>query len=291
VQTGIVAGIPPEDLTSGAVLPHEAVRPDRVSFLRTYLQRLRAASSPVACTFRSTPEITAAFAGVIARVPVLDFTLADGLRLEVWPIDEPSEIDAWRDQFAPVPTAYIADGHHRSAAFADLAATGGYGPVLMVLFPSEQLQVVEFNRVVRGFEPAAMRAVLTELEAVPHDDVCRPSHRGHLGLFYDDTWFSIVLPEGGSALPESLDPSRVERLILRPLLGVGDTAADPRVEHVPGTVPIDRLERLVGDGALITMVPIGVEEIMQVSDAGGFMPPKSTCFSPKVRSGTFFLRY
>jgi len=202
--------------------------------------------------------------------------------------------------FAEIPALYIADGHHRAASAArarqqlrGATGTGGeWDTFLAVAFPDSQVQILPYNRVVKGlgpFTPASFLARLREQFTVT-DGPATPDRPGEVAMYLDGRWYVVGLGEAGSHLTpgERLDVSRLQDGILAPLLGIGDVRTDRRIDFVGGGRGTAELEALVSSGkasVAFSMYPVSVGDLMAISDAGGIMPPKSTWFEPKLRDG------
>lgn len=289
--TGVVGGLSMEDVLDGRVLPHEDIRPARVAALRRYQERVETVSSPVAMTFRAGQAVSEAIAAVTTGSPDLSFESFDGLVQEVWHV---SDGDALGRALADVSALYITDGHHRVAAAAERHREGypGADHLLVVAFPADELHLHAFHRVVT---PVIDVAPLLEglsrfgLGHVPTGKVV-PTEPGWCGVVLGDQSYRFRLPDGEEDLPGRLDPNRLQDAVLAPLLGVDDPARDPRLEPVPGTVPIETVMERARAGAAFFLSPVAMDDFLLVSDMGATMPPKSTYFSPKPRSGVFLHR-
>lgn len=309
VQTGIVAAVAVKDYEAGRVRPHELTRSDREALLARYLETVGAGSSPVALAYRSRPGLTAVSERVARREPAIHFTAADGLDQTVWMIDDPSLVETVAAEFAATGHLYVTDGHHRLAAAARFAKsrrargaatsaeTGSSGEpweyFLAVLFPDAELQVDSFNRCVTP--PAGMPSsrILDALRRRARvRGVVRPPEPGlhEFAMFLDERWYRVApdVPNSGGSV-DTLDAALLQDLVLRPVFGIDDPRSDPRIDHLAGTRDVAALEarcRASGEVAFL-LHPPGMDSLMAVSDAGQVMPPKSTWFHPKARSGVF----
>lgn len=293
-QTGLVGGIAVDDLSSGTVLPHEQTRPDRVAGLVEYLEVVGAGSSPVAMTYRATERLDALVAGVTERSPDLHFATADGVEQTVWCVR--GEASMLVEAAKSIPHLYITDGHHRVAAAIELGRRrsnrDGHDRsawLLSVLFPDHDLRLHGFHRIVSPFPGvAALLEALRPLGIRPVGlDAVRPAAAGSCGLIAGDQSFVFELPEAGTHLPERLDPNRLQDHVLEPFLGVIDPGMDRRLFNLPGTVSIAELAVRAARGVAFVLHPVTMADFMAVSVMGASMPPKSTYFSPKPRSGVF----
>jgi uncharacterized protein (DUF1015 family) len=277
---------------------HEHTRPDKEDDRTKHLIRLQAQTGPVFLTYRSKMAIDDLVARITSEWPLVAFTAADGVQHALWRVADVlvPEIVAG---FAAVRALYIADGHHRAASAArarrHLAPNGEPGEwdtVLAVAFPDTQVQILPYNRLIRdlaGHTPEGLIALLGEhLTVTPGGPV--PARHGEVSMFLAGRWYTVSLGEApASMMPdERLDVSRLQALILSSLLGIGDVRTDARIDFVGGGRGTDELERRVGSGewaVAFSLFPVGVRELMAISDAGGVMPPKSTWFEPKLRDG------
>jgi uncharacterized protein (DUF1015 family) len=293
-ETGLVCAIPAASFAPGGeVLSHEDVRPEMVGHLTHYLREIRVASSPVKTAFPASPTVARLLDEVTSRPPDLDAGDPDaphGVRQEVWTVTDPDRVAAFVDAFAAVDRAYITDGHHRSAA---ALALGPDTPVLTALFPDDAVHIVQFNRVVRpvaDHEP--VHTWLAETGAVPLDGPPAEVAAGTVAVACCRRWWRASLPTAdGLEPPASLDPAVLQSAVLGPLLGVTDPAGDPRLTFVPGSVSNADLAGWAGDdGIAFALAPVAFADVRAVADRGASMPPKSTYFEPKPRSGLVLLR-
>lgn len=284
-ETGLLCSVPAGRFGDGGdMLSHEDTRPDLVAHLADHLREVRVSSSPVKCVFARTDEVAALLADATSGEPVLQVTGPGGLRQALWPIVSGHEVAALVDAFADIGPAYITDGHHRSAA---ALAVGPDTPVLVALFPDDDVAIVQFNRLVQpGADASALYDWLADAGAERHDHA--PDHLvpGRVGVFVDGHWWVAPLPALHDSPPESLDPSVLQEVVLGPVLGIGDPASDPRLSFVPGEVPLDELARRARDnGVAFALAPVAMDDVRTVADRGRSMPPKSTYFRPKPQSG------
>jgi len=236
---------------------------------------------------------------------VYDFTAEDGIRHTVWVVDDPGDREALQAAFREVPELYVADGHHRSAAAVRVRAarraanpnhTGDepYNFFLSVIFPHDQLRILDYNRVVRdlaGMDPATFLRRVGERFEVEPTDAPRPTRPRTFGMYLDGRWYRLRARPG--TFPEDdpvrgLDVAILQENLLAPVLGIGDPRSDERIDFVGGIRGLEELERRVGSGdwaVAFAMYPTSIEQLFSVADAGLVMPPKSTWFEPKLRSG------
>jgi uncharacterized protein (DUF1015 family) len=255
-------------------------------------------------TYRGRAEVDRLADRVMQSEPLYDFTASDGVRHVVWRI---TDAHPWIEEFGTIQHAYVADGHHRSAsawrAGRELRAKAGashgneeYNWFLAVLFPAEQLKILPYNRLVRDLNGKSAAEVLDELRALgtlAETAQPAPEAPGSIGIFLGGRWYRLTFtPESidrGDPIG-SLDVSLLQDRVLTPILGVGDPRMDARIDFVGGIRGTAELERRVTSREMaigFAMYPTTLEQLMAVSDAGLIMPPKSTWFEPKLRSGLF----
>ncbi len=304
-QTGIVAEIPVGEYREGLVRKHEETRKDHEARLGHYLDSVGATSSPICLAYEGTNAIDGVVEELINTEPVLDFHLPDGVQQRLWQVSDPAILDTLASGFADIHYTYLTDGHHRAASTLHHAASRhaqgkGEGPwdyLLAALFPASQLRVLPFNRCVRDLKGLTPEAFLQKLEddfiveIKPVEQAVLPSRQGQF----------LMLMEGCSATvtrrSEPQDPSPVKNLdvailqdrVLAPVLGIEDARKDPRLDYVTGDSGTEGLMQRLREGWQlgIACFPTSMGELMAVADAGEVMPPKSTCFDPKPRSGLF----
>ena len=308
VQTGLVACAGVDDYQSGVIRKHELTRADKEEDRVRHIDALDANDEPVFYTYRHDPAISALIADVIGEPPECDFTANDGVEHTVWCVVDPARISRLTELFAAIPTLYVADGHHRSAAAArvrDLrraANPGGTGQeeynfFLTVIFPDREMNILPYNRTVcdlNGYTVAEFIALVGKrFEITPFKASVRPVERHHFGMYLAGKWYELE-PKPGS-FPETdavarLDVSILQDNLLSPVLGIRNPRTDQRIHFVGGIRGVAELERLVDSGTAavaFALFPTSLEELMELADAGKIMPPKSTWFEPKLRSGLF----
>ncbi len=298
-QRGIAACLDTADY-GARIKTHEKTRQDKEDDRTRHIAAARANTGLVFLLYRDRAEIDRLVAGIEAGAPLYDFTSDDGIRHTVWKCPDSA---ALARAFQAVPHVYIADGHHRAAAAVRVARefkeknpahTGReeYNRFLGVLFPASQLQVLPYNRVVRdlnGLSNAAFLAAVRQRFAVTPNAPPRPTAPGLCSLYLDGAWYGLKLePAVGADAVSSLDVSVLQDRLLAPVLGIADPRTSPRIDFIGGIRGPDELVKLVKEGraaAAFSMHPVTVEQLMAISDAGQTMPPKSTWFEPKLRSG------
>ena len=304
VQTGITGVVLVDDYARGAIRKHELTRPDKEDDRTRHIDALSAHDEPVFLLSPVLADVRTATTTAMSGPADVDFVAADGVRHEIWTIDDPETIARIQAAFESTPTLYVADGHHRSAAaerVRDLrAGTGAMGEAdrfLAVVFAEDELNVMAYNRVVRdlgGMDAAGFLAALdADFVVEPADGAVAPTAPHELGIYLDGRWQLARLREGrvDEADPMArLDVSVLQERVLAPMLGIGDPRTDARIAFVGGIRGTDELERLVDSGdyaVAFSLCPTSVRDLIAIADAGQIMPPKSTWFEPKLRSGLF----
>jgi len=310
-QTGILGGVSVGEYTNGTIVKHEETRPQKEDDRTRHILEQRAHAEPVMLTYRDQAPIHARVEQIQSEAPLYDFEAEDGVRHTVWTAEAPASlVEAFRE----VEHLYIADGHHRckaaSRAAAALRSAKGPGPESVrdskhgpgrppgyelftaVLFPMSHMHIMAYNRVVRSV-PVAPAEFLDRLDAafaVERDvEEAVPSEKGHVCLYLAGAWHRLALPPAtGPRTVDALDVSRLSDHLLEPHLDITDQRRDPTIDFVGGIRGPEALQARVdrGDAQLaISMYPTSIEELVAVSDEGSLMPPKSTWFEPKLRSG------
>lgn len=293
-QTGIVGLVSAEDYETDVILKHENTRPDKEDDRTRHVVTQRAHAEPVMLTYRGREAIDAAVAEAVAAEPLFDFRAKDYVQHTVWPIPDATAVV---EAFGDVDVLYVADGHHRSAAAAraarELDGVEAAGHFLAVLFPMDEMEILPYNRVIydlpvgKGKFLDQLRRKLDVEEALFPDPEDFGFVQVYLGMDYG--WHSILLPETErDGVADTLDVARLGEFVLEPILGITDPRTNENVGFVGGIRGTEELERLVDSGecdAAFSMFPTAIEELVDVSDAGELMPPKSTWFEPKLRSG------
>jgi uncharacterized protein (DUF1015 family) len=305
-QTGLVVCSSVDDYQSGVIKKHELTRADKEEDRVRHIDYLDANDEPVFYTYRHDPRISRLVAEVAATAPEYDFTSSDDVRHTLWLVRDRLVIDELTHRFAAIDTLYVADGHHRSAAASrvrDLRKqknpnhTGSeeYNWFLTVIFPDDEMHIMPYNRVVKdlnGLSPEQfMAAVAEKFTLRPVASSVAPTSRHTFGLYLAGSWYELVAKEElchASELVERLDVAILQKHLLAPLLGIDDPRRSPRISFVGGIRGVSELERLVDSGnyaVALSLYPTSIDELMSLADAGQIMPPKSTWFEPKLRSG------
>jgi uncharacterized protein (DUF1015 family) len=303
-QTGVVGCVHVDDYEGNIIRKHEKTRPDKEDDRTRHVLTLNAHAEPVFLAYRTQLEIDRLVQRMMGMPPLYDFVAPDGVRHTVWKVPD---TEAILQAFQSVPHAYVADGHHRSASAwragkerraANPRHEGSeeYNWFLAVLFPADQLTIMPYNRVVRDLAGKTAAEALRELQRVGRIAATtdsRPSRSGTFCIYLAGGWHRLELAEDTIDRRDpiaSLDVSLLQDRVLAPVLGVGDPRTDKRIDFVGGIRGTEELERRVNSGGsaiAFSLYPTTMEQLIAVSDAGAVMPPKSTWFEPKLRSGLF----
>jgi uncharacterized protein (DUF1015 family) len=304
-QTGVAACYAIDEYDRDIIRKHERTRRDKEDDRTRHMLALGAQTGPVFLTYRAAADVDRIAARVTAGDPLYDFEAVDGVRHTLWRVGG-ADRDALVAAFARIPTLYIADGHHRAASAArarvnirDSAITrtslgddADYTTCLAVAFPHDQVQILPYNRIVRDLAGLAPEAFLQavrdrfEVEAGP----ATPVQQGDISMYCQGVWRTVRprVPPDASNVIGSLDVSVLQERLLEPVLKIADVRTDKRVDFVGGARGTEELEKLVTSGkaaVAFSLYPVSVASLMDVSDAGAIMPPKSTWFEPKLRDG------
>ncbi|HLA27517.1 MAG TPA: DUF1015 family protein [Syntrophales bacterium] len=306
-QYGIVGGVNVAEYETGKIKKHELTREDKEIDRILHVDRVNAHTGPVFVTYRARPAIDRLVEEVIKSVPEYDFVNGDGISHTVWTVGEERVIAAIIREFAGISSLYIADGHHRAAAAAAVARmrrekdpgvrNAEYENIMAVLFPHRQLKIMDYNRVVKDLHGLSAAEFMERCgkDFILSPDFCDKSPRRfhEFGMYLDGRWYKLAAKTG--TYDESdpvgrLDVSILQERLLGPVLSVHDARTNKRIEFVGGIRGMEELERLVDSGEFsvaFALYPSTVEQLMEAADAGRSMPPKSTWFEPKLRSGIF----
>jgi uncharacterized protein (DUF1015 family) len=300
-QAGLVTCCHIDDYAQDIIRKHEKTRRDKEDDRTRHCLELNANSGPVFLTYRGEPSIDCLVAGAASAEPLYDFTAVDGIRHTVWRVDGASA--PWVEAFAKVPLCYVADGHHRAAAAARTGRvrreanpnhTGReeYNWFLAVLFPAAQLRILPYNRCVKdlnGLLPEAfLKRVARVFDCAPVSGA-DPDGPRQVHMYLGRRWYRLSWPDTAGSDPVGrLDVSVLQNKLLAPLLGIDDPRTSERISFVGGIRGTGELVKRVDDGrdaVAFSMYPVSVDQMMDIADAGQIMPPKSTWFEPKLRSG------
>jgi uncharacterized protein (DUF1015 family) len=299
-QVGLVACASVDEYDRGLIKKHEKTRADKEEDRTRHVDSLSAHDEPVFLTYRAVPAIDALVAGLQRATPEYDLVTHDAVAHQLWVVPA-AAADSLETLFGSVPALYVADGHHRSAAASRVHAKrkgqpGDHAQFLAVVFPHDQMQILAYNRLVRDphkRSPMALLAALQEVLDLEPAASPAPDHPQAFGIYLGQRWYHAHVRPGTFEPADpvaSLDCSLAQDQILEPLFGIADPRTSKDVDFVGGIRGHEELERRVdGEGwsLALHLFPTRVEQVMSVSDAGLIMPPKSTWFEPKLRSGLF----
>lgn len=310
-QIGIVGCTAIDDYMNNIIKKHELTRADKEQDRINHVDYCDANTGPIFLTYRAKKAINDMMAGVMAsKAPVYDFVSDDGISHTVWVIDEEKLIQDICAEFAAIDYLYIADGHHRSASAVRVGKmrrqanpnyTGNeeFNYFLSVIFPDEHLYVMDYNRIVKDLNGNTKERFLEKVEekftVIPYagEGALKPEKKHTFGMYLDGQWLLLEAKAGtfNAADPvEQLDVSILQNNLLHPILGIGDPRTDKRIDFVGGIRGLKTLSDRVDSGAMavaFSMYPTTMDDLMNIADAGAIMPPKSTWFEPKLRSGLF----
>ena len=309
-QTGIVACASIDDYANSVIKKHENTRADKEQDRIRHVDTCSAQTGPIFLAYRAEPTISGVVQKAKSRKPVYDFTAEDGITHRCWIIKDMMDMALIATAFEKMRAIYIADGHHRAASavkvgFKRREENPGYtgkeefNYFLSVLFPDEELKIYDYNRVVKDLNGFAPEELLEELDSIvdivkTDSEPIRPEEKGQWSMLLDGTWYLCQVKKEHlvSDPVEGLDVSLLQNLVLQPLLGIEDPKTDKRIDFVGGIRGLKELERRCAEDCKIAfaMYPTSISELFDVADAGLLMPPKSTWFEPKLRSGLFIHR-
>lgn len=306
-QYGIVVAANVHDYVNGVIKKHELTRRDKEDDRMRHVRINNANIEPVFFAFPDNEILETIIRKVTSAEAEYDFTAPDGFGHHFWVVDDPADIAAITEAFAAMPSLYIADGHHRSAAAArvglekaqtDPNHTGDeeYNYFLAVAFPASHLRIIDYNRVVRDLNGLTPEQFLKALEkdfiVTPKGaEIYTPAGLHNFSLYLDGQWYSLTAREGryDDADPIGvLDVTISSDLILRDILGIHDLRSDKRIDFVGGIRGLGELKRRVDSGEMalaLALYPVSMKQLMDIADTGNIMPPKTTWFEPKLRSG------
>jgi uncharacterized protein (DUF1015 family) len=305
-QYGVVGCASVQEYLNDLIKKHELTRKDKEDDRTMHVKVTNAHSGPIFLTYRAEAAIDAIVDEVRASAPTADFVAGDDIRHALWVISDTRWVEKIEEAFRKVPLLYVADGHHRSAAAARVGKemaeanprhTGmeEYNYFLAVLFPHNQLRIMDYNRVVKdlnGRTPQEFLAALEKLFTVRSlPGRSKPTAKGTYSLYLGGRWHSLIAREQlrASTDPvERLDVSVLQNHVLAPLLGIEDVRTSKRIDFVGGIRGLQELERRVDSGEMalaFALYPTSIDELLAIADAGKIMPPKSTWFEPKLRDG------
>jgi uncharacterized protein (DUF1015 family) len=299
-QVGLVAAASCEEYLANTIKKHELTRVDKEDDRVRHIEALNSQTGPVFLTYRAVAAFDAFVAKKVVEPPAIDFTAKDGVRHTSWTIFNADDIKFVEAQFAAIPSLYIADGHHRSAAagrvYQSRHGAGHSGQFLAVIFPHNQMQILPYNRVLKdlnGLTPEQLLAKLATVFDIRPGGAPKPARKHELALFLGGQWSTLTFKPQFTATSdpiERLDVTILQKQVLAPIFGIDDPRTSKRINFVGGIRGTAELEKLVDGGeysCAFSMFPTSIEDLMSIADAGGIMPPKSTWFEPKLRDAMF----
>ncbi|NOY16624.1 MAG: DUF1015 domain-containing protein [Gammaproteobacteria bacterium] len=303
VQTGIAAAASIEAYDKNIIRKHESTRPvkedDRVKQIRA----LRAQTGPVFLTYRQRDDVDQLVEQKKCERPVYDLTSEDGVRHRFWVIDDTQRLVQFDAVFSHLDYLYIADGHHRSAAASRVCAMNEYKLAgnrsckyfLAVLFPDDQVEIIDYNRVIADLNGLSKEEFLSQVaksfDIEKSAAAVKPGSKGLYGMYLDGQWYCLTIHDDLMTSRDSVEKLDVQVLdsnLIAPILNISDPRYDTRIDFVGGIRGLDELEKRVNSGEMVlafSLYPTGLDELMAVADAGKVMPPKSTWFEPKLADG------
>jgi uncharacterized protein (DUF1015 family) len=303
VETGFAAIASIAAYAANRIRKHEFTTPAKEDDRVRQIEAVNAQTGPVMLAYPAAPPIDALLSRAAAGTAAVDVTADDGVRHQLWVIDDAATIEALTHAVEALPALYIADGHHRSAAAERVAKArageGSHGYFLAVLLPQGQMTILDYNRVLRDLNGRSAAEVLTEISrrytVEPSEQPVRPAQPSELGMVLAGRWYRLTpAPEYAAASAQAGDPvarlpvTLLHRNIIAPIFGVTDPRTDKRIDFVGGGRGLGELQRLVASGemaAAFALYPTQMQDLMAVADAGEIMPPKSTWFEPKLADG------
>ncbi len=308
-QYGLVALASVDEYDANLIKKHEFTRQDKEDDRMNHIDHLNAQVGPVFLTYKSQPEMNTLVASISSRAADVDFKSDDEIRHTVWTVCDPAEINKIETIFAGIDALYVADGHHRSAAASRIRAerkknnprhrgSESYNYFLNVIFPDKQMFIMDYNRVVKDLNGMDAATFLARIE--DHFDIRRlgkngfkPMEKHTFVMYMAGEWYLLMAQD--TLVNEKdpvarLDVSILQENVLGPILGIGDPRKDKRIDFVGGIRGLEELKKRVDSGEMavaFAFFPTAIEDLMDIADAGKVMPPKSTWFEPKLRSGLF----
>ena len=306
-QTGVVGCASIDDYRNNVIKKHENTRADKEEDRIRHVDTCSMQTGPIFLAYRAKEDLKEKIGELKKQAPVYDFVSEDGIGHRVWVIDNDSDVSMIEEAFRKIPAIYIADGHHRCASavkvglkrreqYPEYTGEEEFNYFLSVIFPDEELRILDYNRVVKdlnGLDATAFLTRIGEYFTVEKKGQApyRPTKKGMFGMYLEDEWYSLVAKEEikSEDAVEGLDVSLLQNYLLDPILGIKDPKTDKRIDFVGGIRGLEELERRVHADMKVAfaMYPTSIAELFAVADAERLMPPKSTWFEPKLRSGLF----
>ena len=309
VQTGLVACASIDDYQNNVIKKHENTREEKELDRIKHVDICSAQTGPIFLAYRSNEQVNAIVNAVKEKEAEYDFTSEDGIRHRVFVISDDAQIATLEQTFAGIGEIYIADGHHRAAsavkvglkrraAHPDYTGEEEFNYFLSVLFPDEELMIMDYNRVIKDMNGYSFKGFYNEVKnrfdviEITNQEEKRPQEKGHFTMYMEGHWFDCAIRAEDVPTDDpvkALDVSILQDKLLHPVLGIGDPKTDGRIDFVGGIRGMDELVRRCDEDCAVAfaMYPTSIQELFAVADAGLLMPPKSTWFEPKLRSGLF----
>lgn len=306
-QTGLVACASVDDYVNGVIKKHENTREDKEIDRITHVDTCSAQTGPIFLAYRSQQKVNEIVEKAKEKTPLYNFEAVDGIIHKVWKIDNATDVERLEDAFRQMDSIYIADGHHRAASAVKVglkrrnenpAHTGNeeYNYFLSVLFPHDQLMIMDYNRTVKDLNGYSKEEFLKKIEesfdVEKKDEQVKPEEKGTFGMYLEGQWYLLRAREScfaGKDAVGCLDVSVLQDYLLAPVLGIGDPRTDARIDFIGGIRGLGELEKRADTDMKVSfsMYPTSITELFDVADQNMLMPPKSTWFEPKLRSGLF----
>ncbi len=307
-QTGIVACSSIDDYANNVIKKHEKTREDKEIDRINHVDILSAQTGPIFLAYRSNTIINEVVNRTKKEAPLYAFTAVDGVTHNVWRIGNKEDIEAIYKAFADINEIYIADGHHRAASAVKVGmnrrndqpyftGTEEFNYFLSVLFPDNQLEILAYNRAVKDLNGYSKEEFIEEIKkhftvSLVGTKPYSPVKKATFGMYLEGQWYELMAKEDLLQITDavkSLDVALLQDYVLEPVLGIGDPRVDKRIDFIGGIRGLKELERRVNTDMKVafSMYPTSIQELFAVADAGLLMPPKSTWFEPKLRSGLF----
>ena len=309
-QTGIVACASIDDYQNNVIKKHENTRADKELDRITHVDTCSAQTGPIFLAYRANQVIDKEVDKVKKSPSIYNFVSDDGIRHQVWKIADKAAVENIKNAFEKIDSIYIADGHHRAASAVkvglkrrknnpDYTGEEEFNYFLSVLFPDEQLMILPYNRVVKDLngytKEQFMEKIAQNFDITESDGQVMPDNKGTFGMYITGKWYRLTAKkEILSEDPvDGLDVAILQNNLLEPVLGIHDPKTDSRIDFVGGIRGLDELEKRCNEDCVLafSMYPTSIKELFDVADAGKLMPPKSTWFEPKLRSGLFIHRF
>lgn len=306
VQTGLVACASIDDYQNNVIMKHENTRADKEADRINHVDICNAQTGPIFLAYRANDVIRTIVNKTKEGTALYDFTSEDGIRHRVFKIGDAKDVADIKSAFATIESIYIADGHHRAASAVKVGlkrraenpnydGTEEFNYFLSVLFPDEELMIMPYNRVVKDLNGKSvdeyMAAIAEKFDVSKEAEPFAPENKGEIGMFLDGQWYKLVAHDDikSNDPVKGLDVAVLQDNLLTPVLGIGDPRVDKRIDFIGGIRGLAELEKRCNEDMKVafSMYPTAISELFAVSDAGMLMPPKSTWFEPKLRSGLF----